>query len=457
MPSPYRVPPRPARPRRRLWALRLGLPAALALLALGLHAGIRRLERAAASPFPLTATRPYRPQPPVPAWADVALAEEPAIPIRLAPGQTVAQVLDDLGVGSGDAQQVIGALAGYADLRRLRPVDSFEARVDDDSRLDRFALLVAGKGRAEAWREGDGWHGSWRPFLRTERPHVVAGELEDSLEGAIVTAGGEGMLAYQMSDVLQWDLDFNRDLRLGDRFEVLYERVYLDGRFEAVGEVVALRYVNGGRTLEAYRFGDPPGYYDAEGRPMRKMFLRSPLRFSRVTSRFSHRRFHPILKSYRPHYGVDYGAPTGTPVRVTGNGVVLSARWEKGGGRTVRVRHPNGYVTAYLHLSRFAASVRPGQRLRQGDLVGYVGATGLATAPHLDYRVQRDGRWIDPLSLKSIPTEPLAQERLAEFFAWRDALRESLATGIHPERPPTDRTADAGPGGGEVAPVAGGV
>ncbi len=208
----------------------------------------------------------------------------------------------------------------------------------------------------------------------------------------------------------------------------MFEEVYLDGRFESIGAILALHYVTGGRRLEAYRFGDPAGYYDAAGR-LRKLFLRSPLRYSRVTSRFSHRRFHPILKRYRPHYGVDYGAPTGTPVRATGSGTVTSAAWDSGGGRMVKVRHPNGYQTAYLHLSRFAAGVRPGRRVAQGEVIGYVGATGLATAPHLDYRVQLNGRWINPLAMKMEPAAPLRDDQRKAFDARRHQLELALAGG----------------------------
>jgi murein DD-endopeptidase MepM/ murein hydrolase activator NlpD len=239
-------------------------------------------------------------------------------------------------------------------------------------------------------------------------------------------------VAYAMADVLQWDLDFNRDLRLGDRFELLYEEIFLDGKFYQVGSILTLTYENGGKLLEAYRFGEDNGYYDSEGRPLQKLFLRSPLRFSRITSRFTGRRFHPVLKTYRPHYGVDYGAPTGTPVRVTANGVVRFAGWDRGGGKTIKVRHPNGYLTAYLHLSRFASGIGVGRRVSQGEVIGYVGSTGLATGPHLDYRIQRDGKWINPLTLDNKPAEPIPAEQLPEFLAWRDELRVALQEGRQP-------------------------
>ncbi|MCZ6508507.1 MAG: M23 family metallopeptidase, partial [Acidobacteria bacterium] len=198
-----------------------------------------------------------------------------------------------------------------------------------------------------------------------------------------------------------------------------------------------LSYENRGQRLEAYRHdvGDRQGYYDAEGRPLRKLFLRSPMKYSRITSRFSRRRFHPVLKRYQPHYGVDYGAPAGTSVRVTANGVVNSAGWDGGGGRTVKVRHPNGYVTSYLHLSRFAESMRAGRRVRQGEVIGYVGSSGLATASHLDYRVQRNGSWINPLSIKSVPADPVARDDMLEFLAERDRLRRALWEGERLDRP----------------------
>jgi murein DD-endopeptidase MepM/ murein hydrolase activator NlpD len=176
--------------------------------------------------------------------------------------------------------------------------------------------------------------------------------------------------------------------------------------------------------------------------------LRSPLRFSRITSRFTGRRFHPILKTYRPHYGVDYGAPTGTPVRVTANGVVRFAARDRGGGNTVKVRHPNGYLTAYLHLSRFASGIRSGHRVSQGDVIGYVGSTGLATGPHLDYRIQRDGRWINPLTLDNKPAEPISEEQLPAFLAWRDELRLALEEErrpVGPELPSGDLLAETEP------------
>ena len=433
--------------RRSGWVLWLGGPVLVAGTAiLGSH-----LLFPPAAPVALDPPVPFRaaaaPQP----GPDLPRFEVGRIPVErtLERGQTLGDVLGDLGVEGREAHEAVTVLSEHLDVRRLRagePYITFYPRdAGPDARPAALEWRLGEEGRVLAERKDGRWQGSFHPFDRRTEIRSVAGTLEDSLIGSLERAGASEMLAYKMAWVLQWDLDFNRDLRLGDRFQVLYEEVYLDGQSAGLGGILALRYENGGRMLEAFRFRDEDSYYDAEGRPLKKMFLRSPLRFSRVTSRFSRRRFHPVLKRYRPHYGVDFGAPVGTPVRVTANGVVTFAGSSGGAGRMVKVRHPNDYLTAYLHLSRFAKGTRPGRRVRQGDLIGYVGSTGLATGPHLDYRVQHRGRWIDPLSLKSVPAEPIGEEDLAEFRLWRDALQASLDRGVplpdgllepRPEDPP---------------------
>lgn len=354
-------------------------------------------------------------------------------PLEIRRGQTLGGLLGELGLEPREVHDAVASLGVYVDVRRIRPGEDCLAYFDRGERLANFRLSVADKGWVELAREGDGWESSWHEFERSRRLRRIEGQLDDFLEASIRRAGGEGELAYAMARVLQWDLDFNRDLRLGDRFEVLYEELRIDGRARGVGEILALVYENQGRRLEAYRYGER-GYYDADGRPVRKMFRRSPLDFSRVTSRFSHRRFHPVLKVHRPHYGVDYGAPTGTPIKVTAHGVVSFAGRSGGAGNMVKVRHTNGYETLYLHLSRYAKGLHRGQRVLQGDVIGYVGSTGLSTGPHLDYRVKRNGRYIDPLSLnKDGPSaEPIPQHELARYLARRDDLRSSLATGAPP-------------------------
>ncbi|MBZ0111086.1 MAG: peptidoglycan DD-metalloendopeptidase family protein [Thermoanaerobaculia bacterium] len=350
-------------------------------------------------------------------------------------GETLDQLLEEVGFGAPDRLEIVAALSDHVEIRRLQPGLEVSGFFEKETPRE-FEVLVQRKGRVLLDHGDNGWQSRWSPFEETRVTREVAGVIDGSLVGALAEQGAPVDVAYRMSDVLRWDVDFNRDLRTGDRFEIVYEEVFLDGVRDRTGDVVALAFWNRGRLLEAYRYDE--GYYDADGRPLQKMFLRSPLPFTRVTSRFSNRRFHPVLKTYRPHYGVDYGAPTGTPVRATANGVVVSAAWGNGSGRMVKVRHPNNYLTAYLHLSKYGSGMKAGRRVRQGDVVGYVGSSGLATAPHLDYRVQHHGKWIDPLSIKAIPADPIPGVDLPEFLAQRDALRLRLSGGSPWEEAGTD-------------------
>ena len=373
--------------------------------------------------------------PSAPRIADAAELEAPDRIATLTSGKTLGDLLQEVGVGRAEVSDVAVAASQFLNPRQLRPGLRLAAYLEQE-RPARLELALHGKGTLTLAHVAESWVPTWRAFERETRTRVVRGELHGSLDASLVKAGAEPDLAFAMAEVLQWDLDFTRDLQNGDRFEALYEELLVEGEYFGLGRVLALSYTQPRRQLEVYRFGEGDSFYDSEGRPLAKMFLRAPLPYSRVTSRFSSRRFHPVLKVARPHYGVDYGAPAGTPVRVTAAGTVTLAGWEGGGGKTVKVRHANGYLTGYLHLSRFASGIRPGAVVRQGDLIGYVGATGLATAPHLDYRVQLQGRWIDPLSLPSQPSEPLSAAAREEFFVERDAMRMAIASGLEYMAPP---------------------
>ncbi len=363
-----------------------------------------------------------RPQPVVELPALAADTSLPK-PFSVESGQTLSGLLSELEVPTHEQPAAVEALAEFIDIRRLRPGTSGLAYRDDHGRLSSVRMRLR-NGWVELAHMADDWQAQFRSFSRRVALARSAGTVNGPLEQAVRMSGASPEITYKMADVLQWDLDFNRDLRLGDQFEVLYEQVYLDDSNVGSGAVMALTYENRGQRYEAYRFED--AYYDHEGRPLQKMFLRSPLPFSRVTSRFSKRRFHPVLKVHRPHWGVDYGAPTGTPVRATAGGHVAFAGRKGGAGNMVELRHVGGYRTAYLHLSRFAKGVRSGSRVAQGDLIGYVGSTGLSTGPHLDYRVKKDGKWIDPLSIHLRPAPPIPDDRMPAFRAQRDMLRQQL-------------------------------
>jgi len=364
----------------------------------------------------------------------IEAAATAAIPFErtLGRGESLAGLLGEMGLAPRDRMLVSDALASHVELRRLKPGLRVSALLGRGERPAELRLDVPGKGKLQlASLQGD-WKGHWQAAVETVELRRAVVEIQSSVAEALADAGAPIEVAYRAADVLRWDVDFTRDLRQGDRLQVLYEQQLVDGAPAGVGNVLAVALDNRGRLLEAYRYGDE-AYYDSDGHPLRKMFLRSPIAFStRITSGFTKRRFHPILKEFRPHWGIDLGAPAGTPVHVTANGVVLSAGWDGGGGRTVKVRHPSGYVTCYLHLSRFGQGISRGARVQQNQVIGYVGESGLATAPHLDYRVQLFSRWVDPLSLKSVPAAPLSRREMAAFSGWREQLRLALRTGEMP-------------------------
>lgn len=429
--------------------LRLAVPVTLLAAAAALALATRSLEAHAHAGNPLARTvEPivrYSPRAVLPTEcsARLGLARVP-IDYTLQRGETLAQVLRRLGMSAAETRDALDSLTSAVQeprfsLRGLRAGSRYSAFFNQDSTLAAVDLTVGDAGRMAMRRgapaDGGRWQLDWQPFQRATELRALQGTLDGAhvtLEAALRRAGGPPGLAYRMADALQWDLDFARDLRQGDRFQVLYEALEVDGKDRGAGNLLALVYDNQGRRHEAYRYAGGDVFYDGSGRPLKKMFLRSPLRYTHVTSLFSQHRFHPVLNEYLPHYGVDYSAPVGTPVEVTANGVVVSAGWDGGGGNVVKVQHGSDYVTAYLHLSRFAPGIRPGARVRQGDTIAYTGATGLATGPHLDYRVKFRGNWIDPLTLKGVSDEPLAQSQLASFNAWRDLVRGGLDRGVVP-------------------------
>jgi murein DD-endopeptidase MepM/ murein hydrolase activator NlpD len=346
------------------------------------------------------------------------VAYHPPVRTFVASGDTIESVCRRL---AGDDWMVWrDALVDEIDPKRLFPGTEFRGNCAPSGDLERLEV-VFDRRREIHFTAGSAGITMERVERALESEVVrLVGVVHSSLFGAVDEAGGSPELAVRLAEIYQWDIDFLRDLRKGDTFVVVVDRQSVDGEFYAWGTVFATRFVNGDRMLDAVVYPDDEGrlgYYDLEGRPLRKQFLRSPLKFSRITSRFSMNRYHPVLQRRMPHYGVDYGAPVGTPVLVTADGAVQFAGRKGGGGNMVTVRHTNGYETNYLHLSRFGKGIRRGARVSQGQVIGYVGSTGLSTGPHLDYRVTLNGRWINPLAISSPPVKPLSEERLQRFLA----------------------------------------
>ena len=374
-----------------------------------------------------------------PAAAPSSESPEP-VEIVLKRGETLEIALRRTGVERGEAAAIVAALRGSVNMRRLAPGERLGVRLGPDGKP---AEISYARSPAERYEIRPGGDGQWA--VTTVRPDVdtrvvaVTGEVRDSLFASMERLGEAAGLTARLVNLFEWDFDFAADSLPGDRFRLLVEKRYVGDVFLGYGDVLIAQYSSVERSLlTSVGFSDTAGrreYYDAGGRSVKKMFLRAPLDFTRVTSGFSHARFHPVLGGYRPHLAVDYGAPIGTPVRAVADAVVTQAGWNGGYGISITLRHGRGYETMYNHLSKI--DVRPGERVRQRQVIGRVGSTGLSTAPHLDYRVRKGGVWVNPLGEKFIPGSPVPAHRREAFAVHVDALLERLdAQAPFPARPP---------------------
>jgi murein DD-endopeptidase MepM/ murein hydrolase activator NlpD len=276
------------------------------------------------------------------------------------------------------------------------------------------------------------------PYEKQTEVVAVHGRIDDdhsSVIAAMEETGETIQLAMSLAEVFSGEIDFDSDLQPGDTFDILVEKTSHDDQFSGYGAILGARFMTDGRDLRALRWVDPhtgkASFYDENGRSMKRFFLRTPLRFEpRVTSGFSRRRLHPVFRTYRAHLGVDYAAPTGAPVVAVAAGTVVSAGRSGGSGNMVRIRHPSGFESYYLHLSAFGKGIRAGVHVDQGQLIGRVGSTGTATGPHLDYRLKKNGVFVNPLveHRKLPPGEPIAATELAAFRAQRDETLQRLST-----------------------------
>ncbi len=323
-------------------------------------------------------------------------------------------------VSAEGIHHLVEAARPLHNLARLSVGHPFDLTLGPDGLLTAFSYGIDELRLLRVRRRGEHFEAQLVTRPHETRTEAVAGRIRSSLFEAVEEADEGDQLALDLAQIFEWDVDFNTELQPGDAFRVALEKVYVEGRFSHYASIVAAEFVRGDRVLRAVRFDGPRGseYYTPEGVPLRKTFLRSPLKFSRISSGFSRRRFHPVLHRYRPHLGVDYAAATGTPVRAAADGVVVLAGWQGGYGKTVRIRHGRGLETLYGHLSRI--HVRRGQRIGQGELVGAVGSTGLATGPHLDYRTIRHGVFVNPLTIQPPPAEPVPASQRAAFDTARD-------------------------------------
>jgi murein DD-endopeptidase MepM/ murein hydrolase activator NlpD len=358
--------------------------------------------------------------------APASLVEETELVV--ARGDTLNGLFRSAGLSVVDLAAIMDIPEARQSLRLLRPGDSLVVRHEGahitsiERPLDIATVLrvvASGAGyQAETVR------------LPVERRRIVAGgTIFSSLFEAASTARVSERIVMKLADVFTWDVDFVRDISRGDSFAVVYEELWRDGQKLGEGEVLAAEFINRGRRFTAVRFDDGkgrPAYYTADGRPMRKAFVRAPVAFTRISSGFNPSRRHPILNTIRAHQGVDYAAPSGTPVIAAGDGKVIFRGWRGGYGNTVILQHANGVTTLYAHLSRFGKAARYGSRVRQGEVIGYVGATGLATAAHLHYEYRKNGVHLNPRTVTLPDAEPLRGAQLTAFRAESASLLAQL-------------------------------
>ena len=366
--------------------------------------------------------------------------------------ETFAELLLDHGVPYQTIVTVARQTRDVFDVRDIRSGKPYRVYRDDEGiaqylvyRPDDVRYVVYNVQHPERSRIGE------RPIA--VRWKAVSGTITRSLYESLSDHEAPIALALQLSEVFAWQVDFFR-LQPGDRYRIIYEERRVDGKRIGPGAIIAATMHHRDTTYTGFRFdeGNGPEYFDAEGNSLQRQLLKAPLRFSRISSGFSHRRLHPVLKTYRPHLGTDYAAPRGTPVRSVGDGRVEFAAYKGGNGNYVKVRHNGVYTTGYLHLSRIADGVRPGASVRQGDVIGFVGSTGLSTGPHLDYRVWKHGSPVNPVTIESPPTRPVSPAVRMDHERHVAAMRSDLTALTRP--PMAVATDPISPGGvGTASPI----
>jgi len=382
---------------------------------------------------------------PSPARADILLPVESEIIEAVVPRQaTLETLLRDHELPRQLVQAAIVSARSVFNPRQLRAerpyrlvmsLDGFLREFEYQIDSDRFLRIVSRDRSAPEKLDAE-----ILPYDKAVEVVAIRGAIDadhSSLIAAMDATGERVQLAISLAEIFSGQIDFENDLQPGDSFEVLFETTKYQGAFAGYGDILGARLFNEGKEHQAYRWVNPAtdkaGYYDENGRSLKRFVLASPLRFTpRVTSGFSRRRMHPVHRTVRAHLGVDYAAATGTPVVAVASGTVISAGWAGGGGRQVRIRHAAGLESYYLHLSAFAKGIRAGAHVEQGQLIGRVGATGTATGPHLDYRLRRNGVFVDPRRehARQPPGQPIPASQLADFAAARAGMHEQFTRAI---------------------------
>lgn len=420
-----KLPPGPASRRRRIGWLVLPLAAGLGVAAFGIAPGTlpdkvdgRLIVQELARPQPLAAD-------------DLAFWRE----VRVERGDTIGSLLARAGVSDSAAANFLRTDKSAKALYQLRLGKTLRIETDAEGGLLALRYLTVQGDLLQVLRQDQGLRVVSAPVAYEARLAMRAGEIRSSLFAAADEANMPDAVTFQLAEIFGGDVDFYHDLRRGDRFAVVYEMLYSDGEPVKIGRVVAAEFVNKGKRYRAVYYADADGqggYYAPDGKSLRKAFLRSPMEFSRITSGFSLSRFHPILQRWRAHKGIDYAAPLGTPIRATADGKVALIGRQAGYGNFIVLQHLGVYSTAYGHMSRFAAGLKRGSVVHQGEVIGYVGMTGLATGPHLHYEFRVNNQQRDPLSVAMPNAVPVAPRDKPAFLANTSSLlaQMEMARGV---------------------------
>lgn len=338
--------------------------------------------------------------------------------VEVQPGETLSQIFQAQGLGASDLAAVMASGKDTGALKTLHPGDQLAFLINAKGGLQGFRFNPDSSTLVTLTANPDGSLKTKTAVLPVDRRvHFAHGVVEGSLFAAGEKAGLSETMVLKLADVFKYDIDFIKDLKRGDRFTVVYDDIYRDGKYSGAGNIIAAEFLNNGHRYTAYRFKQSDGevaYYSEDGRPLRKALLRTPVSFTRISSTFGMRK-DPVLGFTRLHKGVDYAAPTGTPIHAAGDGVITIRGWVHGFGNFIAIRNTPKYTTEYGHMSRFASGLHVGSHVTQGEVIGYVGQTGFATGPHLHYQVMVDGKAENPLTVTMPKPQPLSGKLMAEF------------------------------------------
>ena len=365
------------------------------------------------------------------------LAEpQPAIQTRLVEhriksGDSLSSIFKQNKLSANLLHRIVHSSDTAKQLTDIRPGETLLLELDEEDNLQRLQLVHSKIRSLQITPDQESFSAVELNRDVEKRTAHTSGTIQSSLYVAAQEAGLSENLIMELANIFGWDIDFALEIRAGDRFTVIYEEDYLDGEKLRDGHILAAEFVNRGRSYQALRYEDETGradYFTPEGRSMRKAFLRAPVDFRRISSRFTQERWHPVLGKKRPHRGVDYAAKTGTPIKSAGDGKIIHRGTKGGYGRTVIIQHGQRYTTLYAHLSRYNKKAKLGSRVKQGDVIGYVGKSGLATGPHLHYEFRVNGVHRNPLTVKLPAAEPIAKRYLDDFKLQTQPLLSRLET-----------------------------